>query len=147
LGERGSLTGGGGRPEALGGGLGLRGSGEGYGPGGAKEEGQLDLRTEPPLVLGGLDRALIDEVVKRHLSALRYCYQRELARQPTLAGKVSVRFVIARDGKVSDVRRASSSLQHEGVEACVHDRFRRMAFPPPLGGVVVVTYPLMFSPG
>ncbi len=103
---------------------------------------------EDGVVIGSLDRAQVDEVVKRHLGAIKYCYQRELQREPDLAGKVVVKFVIAGDGSVSSARVRSTTIGHEGVEQCVVGRFLRMSFPEPRGGgVVLVSYPFLFSPG
>jgi hypothetical protein len=33
------------------------------------------------------------------------------------------------------------------VRACVVKGFEKLVFPPPEGGIVTVTYPIMFSPG
>jgi hypothetical protein len=33
------------------------------------------------------------------------------------------------------------------VRACVAKVFEKLVFPPPEGGIVTVTYPIMFSPG
>jgi hypothetical protein len=34
-----------------------------------------------------------------------------------------------------------------GVAACVAESFREIRFPPPEGGTVTVTYPILFAPG
>jgi hypothetical protein len=102
-----------------------------------------------PLVVGSLPRSVVDEVVKSHLNAIRYCYRRELPKEPSLAGKLVTRFVIASDGTVSsaDPQAARSTLRHAGVENCVMRRFMRMSFPEPMGGgIVVVSYPFLFAP-
>lgn len=144
LGPRGDL--GGGEAEAL---TGFGPSGRGFGPGGpggpGKEEGVLRSSPEERVTLGALRPDQIDEVVQRNLSQIRYCYQRELQRSPELAGKVSVRFTIARDGTVSAAR-ASGSLESDAVTGCITRRFLQMRFPEPRGGgIVVVSYPFVFS--
>lgn len=153
LGSRGSSLGGGGDAEGIGG---LSTNGRNTGDGtygrtggriGDKEERGLSLPGEP-LLIGGLDRGLVDAVVKRHLSSIRYCYQRQLTRDPDLSGKMTVAFVIAADGSVSRASVKSSSLNEPSVEACVTNKFMTMQFPQPKGGgVVMVSYPFMFSPG
>ena len=152
LGSRGDALGGGGPAEGLGG-VGTHGRRDGDGrygtPGGGrpKQEGRVENRGEV-ITLGALDRSLVDAVVKRHMSAIRYCYQRELTRAPDLGGKVSVRFVIAGDGSVSRAAIKASSLGSAAVESCITDRFMRMKFPAPKGhGIVMVTYPFFFSAG
>ena len=153
LGARGSGLGGGGTAEGLSG-LGAKGVGSGaagYGSGGGdfgrKGEGAIGRVGGDPIVLGALDRSLIDEVIKRHLNAIRYCYQRELTKDPQLEGKVVVKIVIAGDGTVSSASVKSSSLGNEAVESCIVSRFERLQFPAPRGGgIVIVSYPFVFEP-
>lgn len=100
------------------------------------------------VVLGALDRSVIEAVVKRNRAQIQYCYQRELTKNPNLAGSVTVKFVIARDGTVSTATTKSTTLRNELVEACINARFMRFQFPEPRGGgIVVVSYPFVFSPG
>ena len=78
---RGSGLGGGGSAEGLGG-LGTKGRGSGKSgrPGGgnfgAKGEGGIGRIGGDPIILGALDKSLIDAVIKRHMNQIRYCYQR-----------------------------------------------------------------------
>jgi len=58
-----------------------------------------------------------------------------------------VRFVIGRDGTVSNVANSGSDLPDAKVVACVASQFERMTFPAPEGGIVTVSYPLVFTPG
>ncbi|MEZ4316545.1 MAG: AgmX/PglI C-terminal domain-containing protein [Myxococcota bacterium] len=154
LGSRGSGLGGGGTAEGLGG-LGTKGIGSGksgYGSGGgnfgAKGEGGIGTVGGDPIILGALDRSLIDAVIKRHMNQIRYCYQRELAKKPSLGGKIVIKFVIAKDGTVSSASTKSTTMNNSAVEQCIVGRFMRMQFPEPKGGgIVIVSYPFIFSPG
>jgi hypothetical protein len=154
LGARGSGIGGGGTAEGLGG-LGTKGMGSGasgYGKGGgnfgAKGEGGIGTVGGDPIILGALDRSLIDEVIKRHMNQIRYCYQRELTKNPSLGGKVVIKFTIAKDGSVSQASTKTSTMKNASVENCIVGRFMRMTFPEPKGGgIVIVSYPFLFSPG
>ena len=154
LGSRGSGLGGGGTAEGLGG-LGTKGIGSGssgFGAGGgnfgAKGSGNISAVGGDPIILGALDRSLIDEVIKRSMSQIRYCYQRELTKDPSLNGKLVVKFTIAGDGSVSQAGKKSSTMGNAAVEQCVIGRFYRMQFPEPKGGgIVVVSYPFLFAPG
>jgi len=154
LGSRGSGLGGGGTAEGLGG-LGTKGIGSGrsgYGKGGgsfgAKGEGGIGTVGGDPIILGALDRSLIDEVIKRHMNQIRYCYQRELTKNPALGGKVVIKFVIAKDGTVSSASVKTTTMNNGAVEQCIVGRFMRMQFPEPKGGgIVIVSYPFIFSPG
>ncbi|MBW1880044.1 MAG: energy transducer TonB, partial [Deltaproteobacteria bacterium] len=97
-------------------------------------------------VTGTLDRAVIERVIRSHVSGIRACYERVLADIPGLEGRVVIRFVIGADGNVTAAAVEESTLNNSAVEACVVAQFRRMKFPEPEGGgVVVVNYPLVFT--
>lgn len=152
LGQRGTGIGGGGNVESIGG-LGPRGRGpgaDGFRPGGGtKVDGvPTSIDTGDIVSFGQLDKALIDAVVKRNLAHIRYCYQRELTKNPALQGKITVKFTIANDGSVSSAITKASSMANATVESCINGRFMRMTFPEPKGGgLVIVSYPFFFAPG
>ena len=66
----------------------------------------------------------IQEVVNGHNSAIIYCYERELKRNPTLKGKVTVRFTVGPDGHVTNVSILNSTLNNDRVERCILSRIR-----------------------
>jgi len=79
---------------------------------------------------------------------LRVCYEAGLGRNPALSGLVTARFVIGRDGRVSSVSDAESSLPDATAVACILAAFGDMRFGAPRGdGVVTVVYPIHFNPG
>lgn len=97
-------------------------------------------------IMGSLDPALIDAIIKRDLAVLKRCYDKELYRTPALAGKMVVNFTIGADGIVTQSKIKSSTMNSEPVESCVTARFMELVFPKPNGGGIVnVNYPLMFS--
>lgn len=152
LGSRGSGLGGGGTAEGLGGlgtkgrGAGSSGFGKGGGNFGAKGEGRITAVGGDPIIMGALDKALIDEVVKRHMNQIKYCYQRELTKNPKLGGKVKIKFVISKNGSVARASVGSTSMKNKAVESCISSRFLRMQFPKPKGGgIVIVQYPFVFG--
>lgn len=119
-----------------------------WGDGEGKQTGQLADVGGTPVLIGGLSRDQVDRVVKNHLSAIRYCYQRELTKTPSLGGKLSIKFTIASDGTVSGANARVNSLGSQAVEQCVVGRFFKMQFPEPSGGgIALVTYPFVFAPG
>lgn len=154
LGSRGSGLGGGGTADGLGG-LGTKGRGSGssgYGTGGGsfgqKGEGGISKVGGDPIILGALDKSLIDAVIKRNMNQIRYCYQRELTKNPALGGKITVKFVIAKDGSVTKADIKQSSMGSASVEGCIASRFLKFQFPEPKGGgIVIVSYPFIFQPG
>ncbi len=115
---------------------------------GPPHEGKGLVAIEDPILIGGIDKSAIDAVIKRHMNSIRHCYSRELVREPSLAGKISVKFIIAKDGSVSSATVAQSSMGSPAVESCVTGRFMRMQFPELRGGgIAVVKYPFVFAQG
>jgi len=152
LGGSGGGLGGGGTADGVGG-LGTKGSGRGssgYGKGGGsvgkKRSGGSIKSGGTPIILGALDKSLIDNVIRKNMNQIRYCYQRELTKNPGLKGKIIVKFTIAADGSVSKAGIKTSSMGSKAVEGCITSRFKRFKFPQPKGGgVVIVSYPFIFS--
>ena len=96
------------------------------------------------LVEGGLDRDLIDEVIKRNMGQIRFCYEQGLQGDPSLAGRVAVDFVIGGSGLVKAASIANSSLNSNPVQECIVMRLKTWKFPLPQGGVdVKVSYPFV----
>lgn len=99
------------------------------------------------IVLGGLDKSVIDEVVKRHYSQISYCYSKELSGHSGLQGRIATRWEISGTGRVSTAGVDSSSIGNSAVEKCLLAVIKNMIFPEPLGGgTVTVTYPFSFTP-
>ncbi|MEN9800384.1 MAG: hypothetical protein RL653_4081 [Pseudomonadota bacterium] len=154
LGLRGGGSGGGGVGDTIGiGGIGTKGRGGGTGSygtgiGGMNEKKQVDIgiASSDPTVVGSLDKELIRQVIRRNRNQVKYCYELQLQRNPKLAGKVSIKFVITADGTVASSQVASSTVNNAELETCVAGRVRAWEFPKPKGGgVVVVTYPFVFN--
>jgi hypothetical protein len=89
----------------------------------------------------------IRHVIRHNFGLFRGCYQKGLLRNPNLQGRVSVRFVIDRDGSVRSAEDAGSDLPDREVVACVVRGFYALHFSATEGGIVTVTYPIVFSPG
>ncbi len=150
LGSRGSGSGGGGAGLGLGG-LGTKGGGRGAGGYGSLDlggRGKDTTRVVPgkTTVVGGLDRDVIMKVVKRHQNEIKYCYEQEAQKNPSLAGKVAVAWTIDPAGGVAEANVGESSISNANVESCIVQRIRRWKFPEPAGGGVVnVILPWVFS--
>lgn len=96
-------------------------------------------------VNGRLPPEAVQRVVRQSFGRLRGCYEAGLARNPSLAGRIAVKFVIGRDGEVSLASAGEHDLPDEQVVSCVTRGFAAMSFPPPSGGIVTVVYPVTFS--
>src|SRR6185295_10981537 len=159
LGLSGIGEGGGGRGEGIGlGSIGTIGHGSGLGNGQGFGNGHGRLggshQTKPPqvrmgatTVSGRLPPEVIQRIVRQNFGRFRLCFENGLRNNPNLQGRVSVRFVIGRDGAVSQVANGGSNMPDGGVVSCVVRAFYGLSFPQPEGGIVTVTYPIMFSPG
>lgn len=116
--------------------------------GGAADPGARAPRvtTGATEVRGSLSRDVIQRVIRRHINEVRACYDRALARDPSLSGRVLVRFTIDASGAVSSAEVQDSDLGDASVEACIQAAARRWRFPEPAGGgIVIVTYPFVFT--
>ena len=149
LGTRGIGHGGGG--SGYGSGAGHGSAGVGYGRGGGfygKAGGVVPSIQGSAMILGALDKSMIDRVVKQNLPSIRYEYEKGLKTDPSIGGKVVIQFTIAPDGNVASATVKSTTLGDPQVEEGIARRFRRMKFPQPRGGgQVVVSYPFVFSSG
>jgi hypothetical protein len=105
------------------------------------------VRTGATTVSGRLPPEVIQRIVRQNFGRFRTCYEQGLDRNPNLQGRVSARFVIGRDGAVSNVSNGGSDLPDSGVVSCVLSAFYGLEFPQPEGGIVTVVYPIMFAPG
>lgn len=94
-----------------------------------------------PVAPGDLAR-----IVRGREADLRPCYDRARSTRPTLAGRVNLRFVLQRDGRVRDVDVRGLPAAPE-VARCMSEEIGRMRFPPPQGGAAMpFSYAMNFSP-
>lgn len=152
LGSRGTGAGGGGTGLGIGG----LGSGTGRGSGGS---GNIDLggrgkgttKIVPGKIIyeGGLSREEIQRVISRVMSQIKYCYEKELNKDPNLEGKLVMFWLISGSGDVQTVQASQNTFSGPSgppIEQCVNRIIQRLKFPSPKGGGVVnVTYPFVFS--
>jgi hypothetical protein len=114
--------------------------------GGAHRALAPQVRLGKSEVMGHLPPEVLQRVVRQNFGPLRQCYEQGLIKSPTLAGRVSVRFVIGRDGSVANVKNGGSDLPDRAVVNCVFRVYYGLSFPEPEGGIVTVTYPIQFAP-
>ncbi len=110
----------------------------------AEDESTDPLPKKLTNVSGRLAPSRIQAVVRGQFGRLRLCYENALRKDPTLQGKVTVRFAIGRDGKVMKAS-ATGDIANPDVISCVGRAFEGMTFPKPDGGIVTVSYPVVFS--
>ena len=149
LGTRGTGGGGGGTSMGIGG----FGTGTGRGTGGL---GNIDLggrgasrykvSVGRTVTKGCLKPAVVRRVLGRIQSQAKYCYEKELPRNPNLAGKVTTTFTIGSTGSVMRTGISESTIGNANVESCLERIIKRLKFPPCRGGGTAdVSYPWIFK--
>ncbi len=151
LGTRGTGPGGGGNSLGIGG----LGSGSGRGTGGlgnvdlgGRGKGKYKVIPGRTITKGCLTQQQVLRVLLRVQSQAKYCYEKEMSKNPNLEGKVTTRFEIGPTGAVSWVRIAESTMSNANVESCLQRVVQRLRFPPCKGGgTAEITYPWIFKSG
>ena len=106
----------------------------------------IKMRAGTTSTSGRIPAETIQRVVRQNFGRFRSCYESGLKNNPSLSGRVGVRFVIGRNGDVSQVSNGGGDLPDSGVTNCVVGAFRGLSFPQPEEGIVTVGYSIQFSP-
>ncbi len=104
----------------------------------AAEEAEVDS--------SDIDQGKLGAFVRARMGLIKACYENALKRNPSLKGKISIRFTILETGALSEVSTAQNSLGAPEVAACIMNTMRswRTQFRP--SGPVTVEYPFVFQP-
>jgi hypothetical protein len=109
------------------------------GDGGAPEAGRGKPSKLPPEV--------IQYIVRGNYEEFRECYEEGVRHNPALRGRVLMRFIIDPDGRVSKADEIGGAMPDREVVRCIVERYTQLCFPPPEGGgIITVTYPIVFAP-
>jgi TonB family protein len=120
-----------------------RGIGDGVGPARPRREITVHVSQQPRVPASYPAEAVL-RVVRRNQAAVRYCYESELQRAPSLDGRIEVSWSIGIDGRVTSARIASSSMHNARVEGCIVRQVRQWHFDPP-PNEVRVEFPFVFT--
>jgi hypothetical protein len=104
----------------------------------AAEEAEVDS--------SDIDQGKLGAFVRARMGLIKACYENALKRNPSLRGKLSIRFTILETGGIADIAVALNSLGSSEVASCITNTMRtwRTQFRPE--GPVTVEYPFVFSP-
>ena len=95
----------------------------------------------------GLKAQEIMKVLKAELGKIEDCYESQLKQNPSLAGKVSVKYVVGSRGTVRSCGVEENSTKSKPLGTCICSEIIKWKFPKPRGGEdVTVNYPFTFSP-
>lgn len=105
------------------------------------------MREQVTTVNGHIPADIIQRIVRQNFGRFRNCYDSGLRTNPALSGRIVTRFVIDRTGGVSTASDGGSDMPDRNVVSCVVRSFSGLSFPQPEGGIVTVSYPILFTPG
>jgi len=93
-----------------------------------------------------IDQGKLGAFVRARMGLIKACYENALKRNPTLKGKLVIRFTILETGGVSEVGASQNTLGSPDVASCIMNTMRswRTQFRP--SGPVTVEYPFLFTP-
>ena len=131
-----------------------KGKGAGKAAGEGKEIKERAVRGRVGLKGGGdiggsgeFDQALVQRQIKQRIKSITRCYESELRKNPSLAGKVTVTFTIQERGNVTNAKASENTTGSAAVADCVTRTISRFRFNPgPDGGSVTFKYPFVFQP-
>ena len=96
-------------------------------------------------ILANLTPDMIQKVVGKYQGRMRVCYAEALQENPSLKGRISIRFTINSNGDVSNAQVASSNLGNAAMDECVMRRVSRMKFPAFNNSPKTVVFPFDFQ--
>ncbi len=113
-----------------------------------KEQGiEIPADTVQQIIIGALDRPTIDSTIEKYSKDYKKCYETALAKNSDLEGRTIVNLVIRGEGKVASAKINRTSLNDEALNLCILDITKKIVFPVPKGGgIVIVNYPFVFRP-
>ncbi len=126
------------------------GTGQGFGSGSGRLGGSHRsrapaVRMGATSVSGRLPPEIVQRIVRQNFGRFRRCYESALGPSSNLSGRVTIRFVIGRDGAVGAAHDAGSTLGNPRAIRCIENAFKALSFPVPEGGPVTVVYPILFG--
>ncbi len=108
--------------------------------------GFIDGIEEEVVVVGGLDKSVIERVIRRNLGDINYCYERRLNARPNLSGVFEAEFYIGANGRVKSSGSSRNTLSDARLNNCINSSIKTWKFPKPVGGTVVkVNYPFILK--
>lgn len=79
--------------------------------------------------------------IRRNMKDIEQCYGQVALKDPTIKGRIVLQWTLGSDGMPTATRLVKDTLKDKSVGRCIKRRAKRWRFPPPSGGISVVTYP------
>ncbi|MBW2527368.1 MAG: AgmX/PglI C-terminal domain-containing protein, partial [Deltaproteobacteria bacterium] len=113
-------------------------------PGGVAPGSDAGAPCPPSKLTSEQQAEQIGQVMQSRLDVIRPCFD-AAAKDGGSGGKIVFRLQIAPDGSLFRVRTSYVSLPIPSVQTCAIRAVESLRFPPPAGGHVTVSYPMIFS--
>jgi TonB family protein len=94
---------------------------------------------------GELSKEEIQKVINQHIGEIQFCYEKQLNKQPGLAGRVVLEWGVNPAGHVSVVKVSQSTMNSADATNCMMQKLKTWKFPPPRGGAVTIVFPFVFN--
>jgi hypothetical protein len=102
---------------------------------------------EEPRFTGTLSKWDIRDALKAEMKAIKQCFELVPEDAEKQEGRVLVRIIIGETGDVSSAKVKETTLGIVEVEHCLLVKVKKVKFPDPGGGSVLVEYPFWVRPG
>ena len=96
-------------------------------------------------VTGSMTADAVGKVVRWNLGKIGTCRDAAVERGVKGGGRLSVRFVIDREGTVTTASNGGTDLKDEALIGCVVRAFSSMKFPAPGSGIAMVVCPVVIA--
>ncbi len=113
--------------------------------GGVEVRASVRSRSAQTAGTGSLDENNLRSVLRRRQRDIERCYERGLAQNPQLRGRLVIQFTVGEGGRVTDARLRENSVS-DSVGTCIVGQVRRWRFDEPQGGSVTVRRPYILEP-
>jgi TonB family protein len=96
-------------------------------------------------ISSGLTKREVSDVIRSHLSEVRYCYEAASRVRTLEDGRVVLQFTVGGTGSVEHAKIEESSIKDPRLERCLMSRVKSWKFGKPKGGAKVdISYPFVF---
>lgn len=120
-----------------------------YGASGLKGKGKANIKVVDGAgkdFFSSIDQDAIRRLIRKNRNLLAGCYEKALAKNKNLSGKIVLQWNIIQGGKMTSGKVKSSSIPDKSVSSCVIRRLMSLKFPDPgPNEIAQVVYPFVFE--
>ncbi len=112
-----------------------------------KVRGKVGSRIGKARGTGTVDGSAVSKVFSRRKKAIKVCYEKQLNKDPSLKGKVVIKFKIGPAGRVTSIKVVKNTTGSAAVGTCIANKVKSWKFPQPEGGSVTFQNQFILSSG